>query len=435
MDGRTLLAGTVLGGLLVGGAALVVGSGSLPAPGSATALSTPDPAGPAPRPPSTSERPTLPALPPLQPADTPADPGAVVPLHPHRPPGGGGAEALADGRPYLSAIPGMHTVIERRAFGHVRLNARSSVEMPAGEVRISGDWSSEGDYAFPKTTLVFDGTDQMLSGSVRAKRIIFRGGVKRLTGGSFGTSSTSSNDLSKPDEAYLVVEPGATLLIRDGAEWKTSNPYGYRIEGTVEIDGGTFEVTFANGAGKKYEDSWRPGSRLIIRRGLFHASGDQAFRAGTIEMHGGKLIVDDDIWSLGERLLMYGGELRNSKWGGMFQIHGSLEMSGGTLQANQSGDRGFRVRVGAVVNCTGGTVEIGGSASGGTRSGIYIGESTVLPNVTVNVSSRIHSDSPKTSGLAITGRLRIKKDQTLTTTGWNVMASHSPDDDEGKLIR
>ncbi|MCA8919364.1 MAG: hypothetical protein KDB32_09820, partial [Planctomycetes bacterium] len=64
--------------------------------------------------------------------------------------------------------------------------------LPSGEVNVDGDWTNLGTVTAAGTTLVFDGADQTISGNTTAKKIILRGGTKRIRGGTLGSNGSGN---------------------------------------------------------------------------------------------------------------------------------------------------------------------------------------------------------------------------------------------------
>ncbi len=304
--------------------------------------------------------------------------------------------------------------------------------LPAGEVTVSGNLRIEGEIDASRTTLVLDGADQTLDGKLLAKRIIVRNGFKRLR----GTFGTMDRAVAAPGQAGLYVEAGTTLQIESGGRWTTPGPYGFQIAGTLLIDGGEFHCTFTNGDGtERGEDSWLSGSRLEIRTGKFVADGDADFRGASIVIHSGELLINDDLWHTGDSLLMYGGLLRNSRGGGKFTLSGNVNMSGGKMVVGHSARRGLSIYPGALVNCTGGTVIIDGRRALTGDGGIHLARGATFFDLQINTSTRIHPDSATDAYLAVSGELRIGKDEQLIANGRRVITSFVPTDDSGELVR
>jgi hypothetical protein len=303
--------------------------------------------------------------------------------------------------------------------------------LPRGAYPIGTQHWHADDIHAPDTTLIFDGPNQTVSGKVRAKKVIVRGTTRLVDGAELSTLNTQ---VAEPGEAQLVIEAGATLVIGEGAVWTTPNPYGYRVEGALVVDGGVFQCRFANGNGTtRGEDSWAPGSSLTVWSGQFRGSGDHSFAGAELAIHGGAVEIDDDIWSTGESLVMTGGRFRNSP--GMFRVTGSVNIRGGTIQASQSGDRGLRFHKAARVVATGGQIEIRGGAATSARSGIHLGGGTVwLNKVLVTTSTTIHETSDPDAVLSIAD-LFIAPDQRFDARGFQVLTHYMPGPEDGVFQR
>ncbi len=303
------------------------------------------------------------------------------------------------------------------SYSGVHLGAGASLQLPAGEVTIRGDITGAGAItASQDSNLVLDG-DQVLEAGMQLGTAILRNGTKRLRA---TTSSHNRNTHAKQGQANLVIEAGATLIIEQGGSWDSKDAYAYQVGGTLVIDGGQFNCTFANQS-NEFNDCWLPGSQLVIHSGEFRGSGDHDFGGASITIFDGRLLVDDDIWNSGDNLDIRGGLMRNSTSGGMFALCGNVRMSGGKLQAFQGGDRGLRFIADSFVVCTGGEVEIAGSDTSAGKSGIVLNGAPVLNKLICTCSTRIHQDSPKTASLTM-GDLSIAVGKRFVATGFNVSA-------------
>lgn len=314
----------------------------------------------------------------------------------------------------------------------VEVASGARLTLPAGEVNVDGDWTNQGTVVATGTTLVFDGVDQTISGTTTAKKIILRGGTKRIRGGTF---SSSGNQNAEPGNAGLYVEAGTTLIIEEGGKWNTPNPYGFQIAGSLVIDGGEFNCRFSNGNGTdRGEDSWLPGSQLTIYKGKFVGSGDADFSGATITIHDGALEINDDIWGTGEVLNIYGGSMRNATRGGMFLMTGAVSITGGQLQVYQNSSRSLRIHAEASVYCTGGEISINGQATRSTSGGIMLGSSMTVGNLKINTSTRISSDSTEGAYLSVGGDFEIAKGQKFEAAGHQIIAIIPTGDDQGEFI-
>ncbi|MEZ5992741.1 MAG: hypothetical protein R3E76_10355 [Planctomycetota bacterium] len=304
--------------------------------------------------------------------------------------------------------------------------------LPSGEVNVDGDWTNLGTVTAAGTTLVFDGADQTISGNTTAKKIILRGGTKRIRSGTLGSNGSGN---AEPGDAGLYVEAGTTLIIEEGGKWNTPNPYGFQIAGSLVIDGGEFTCRFSNGNGTdRGEESWLPGSELTIYRGKFIGSGDADFSGATITIHDGALEINDDIWDTGEVLNIYGGTMRNATRGGMFFMTGAVNITGGELQVYQNSSRSLRIHAEASVYCTGGEISINGQAIRTSSGGIMLGSSATVGNLKINTSTRISSDSTEGAYLSVGGDFEIAKGQKFEAAGHQVIAIIPTGEDQGEFI-
>jgi len=345
---------------------------------------------------------------------------------------GPGGVSLA---PKLPAQPAAGT--EPVLYRDLSVAKDERVVFPAGEVRISGDFANAGTVVAGRSSIVFDGADQTLSGPLVAKKIILRGGVKRLR----GAFSTNGRTPSVAGEAHLVVEAGTTLLIEEHGSLRTFNAYGYQIAGHLVIDGGTFRCAFFNGTGKPNadgvpgpEDSWLPGSTLTIRGGKFVSGGDADFRGATVTLHAGELHVDDDLWSLGDAFVMYGGLVRNSKRGGAFQVTGSVQIYGGEVHVQQSSRRGLFVTDTAVFGGTGGTLRIRGSAGTRGEGGMRLLTPLSVANLSIETNTRIHPESSESAHISVANTLTITKGKSLHANGRLIYSSFTPNASTGQIV-
>jgi hypothetical protein len=313
------------------------------------------------------------------------------------------------------------------------LEIGGTLTLGAGEVSISGNVSIDkaGKLDASRATLVFDGADQTLEGELSAKKVILRGGTKRIRAGTWGTNGSEN---AEPGKAGLYVEAGTKLIIEKGGKWNTPNPYGFQIAGNLVIDGGDFVCRFSNGNGTdRGEKSWLEGSTLTIYAGKFVGNGDADFSGATINIHDGALEINDDIWNSGDALNIYGGYMRNATRGGMFSLNGAVNVRGGKLEVYQSGGRSLRIIEAASVYCSGGEISINGSP---TRKGdgILLGSNATLPDLVINTTTGIHKDSAPSAFLSVAGDLKIAKGHKFEANGFNVIASYLQTDESGEYV-
>lgn len=312
----------------------------------------------------------------------------------------------------------------------LRVEPDSTLELPSGDVTITGDIHIEGTVTRPADSRVILDGNVTITGDAKLSRAIVRGGTTRIRN---KVNSGNGENVAKPGESNLYVEKGATLIIEKDGAWAATTAYGYQIAGTLIIDGGTFQCTFGNGTGKEHEDSWLAGSELIINSGRFVGNGDHDFTGASITIHDGSLEINDDIWGTGDSFVMYGGLMRNTKGGGMFSINGNFNMTGGTVQVHQSGHRSLRVTSNASVYCTGGEVQILGSAAGGGTGGIALHGSATFNKAVFRTSSHVAEGSSKEISLVI-GELLIDRNMRFDAKGYNVNAGFFPGDNQGEFL-
>ena len=319
------------------------------------------------------------------------------------------------------------------SLGSVTIESGASVTAGWGTLSVSGDWNNSGTFKAGTSTVAFTGANQSISGVTALNRARFSGGTKRLLSGT--KLSTSVKENAKPGEAAMVVEAGTTLIVDAGAEWTTSNAFGYQIAGTLIIDGGTFNCQHANGGyDAEREDSWLDGSSLILRSGLFKANGDADFSGASLSIQGGSLEVNDDIWNSGTSLEISGGSMRNATHGAMFAITGIVRMTGGKLCANQSGYRGLSFYAGSDVITTGGEIEVGGTDVNAGEAGIQLGTTATIANLTLLTSSIIGSKSDINALLTVLGKLTISKGKSFKAQGFRVSAIAPTDPEQGQFV-
>lgn len=340
-------------------------------------------------------------------------------------------ETAGFARTDLRTEQGSAAVTELNSFRDLEIGG--TLTLGAGEVSISGNVNIDkaGKLDASRATLVFDGADQTLEGVASAKKIILRGGTKRIRAGTWGTNG---NENAEPGKAGLYVEAGTTLIIEQGGKWNTPNPYGFQVAGNLVIDGGEFACRFSNGNGTdRGEKSWLEGSTLTIYSGKFVGNGDADFSGATINIHDGALEINDDIWHSGDALNIYGGYMRNSTRGGMFSLNGAVNVRGGKLQVYQSGGRSLRVAEGASVYCSSGELSINGSPAR-KGDGILLASNATLPDLVINTTTGIHKDSAPSVYLSVAGDLKIAKGQKFEAGGFNVIASYRQTDESGEFV-
>lgn len=305
-------------------------------------------------------------------------------------------------------------------------------KLPAGVLEVAGDVRIEGGLDARDTVLILDGADQSLSGTGEFKGVVMRGGTKRLR----GKFTTLSRDNATAGQAQLRVEPGTTFVVEDGGHWTTPNPYGFRIEGDVVVEGGVFQVSFSNGnGGDRGERSWAEGSSLTVLRGKFIGRGDADFRGATVTIHDGEIAIDDDLWHTGEHLTVYGGVVRNSQYGGAFHIGGSVDLRGGELRAYQRHDRGLRIGRESTLLSSGGKIAILGKPAKQAKSGIYLEQPLTLHELDIQTSTRFHADCPPEAAVYVLDRLSIAKGARFDARGHVVSTTFVATEETGELLR
>lgn len=326
-------------------------------------------------------------------------------------------------------------------LGSVVIEAGARLSAEAGMIRVLGNWENLGTFEPGQATVEFSGSNQTVYGKTAFYRTRFSGGVKRLAEGA--ALSTTRRHNAKIGEAGVVVEAGTTLLIERGASCTISNAYGFQVAGRLEIDGGTFTCEVCNGGHSGWEDSWLDGSELVLRSGMFRAGGDADFSGASITVYGGSLEVDDDIWHSGTRLEIAGGTVRNCTSGAMFRLSGVVVMSGGTLVAHQTGQRGLRVSQEASFSATGGTLELSGSSlSSGSREdngsenegGIWLGTGIQVHDFKVSASTYINLNSAASASLTISGTFAIARNKCFDAQGFRVLATVPNSPDQGEFL-
>ena len=336
-------------------------------------------------------------------------------------------------------------------LGHLVVAEGETRVLPAGEVRVSGDVRIDGRLDASKSTVVLDGDDQALEGTLSASRLVFERGIKRLRGG-FESNRRADAEVG---DAGVVVAAGATLLVEKGGTLHVHAAYGFTVAGAVVIDGGLFRCSFSNGNGRDRGSlAWLPGSRLEVRSGRFHGGGDADFGEAEIVVHDGEIAIDDDVWRTGRSLVMHGGVFRNSTYGGWLSLTGRVDLHGGTLQAAGNVRRGLRVAPGATVHATGGQVVLasatrfgGGKrlrirevASGGSeaRSAVplVLGESATLHDLHVRAPARIDEGRSATGVLLrVAGELTVEKGVRFDVSARGLDAAWNDTDENGEVVR
>ncbi|MCA8911659.1 MAG: hypothetical protein KDB82_08130 [Planctomycetes bacterium] len=340
-------------------------------------------------------------------------------------------ETLPPIRPEVSVGAGETKTETGSSLHGISVAQGGTLKLQQGEVSIDGDLINQGKLDAAKTTLVLDGGDQSIEGNITAGKVILRGGTKRIRKGTFGTGSSANAD---PGKAQLYVEKGTTLVIEEGGKWTTPNAYGFQIAGSLVIDGGEFQCRFTNGNGTdRGEESWLPGSELTIYKGKFVGNGDADFSGATITIHDGALEINDDIWSTGDALNMYGGSMRNTKGGGMFCLTGTVNISDGKLQVYQNSSRSLNVYKDTSVFCSGGEISINGNPAGG-GGGIVLYSSATLNNLKVNTSTQISTNSKAGTFLSISRDFEIAKGQRFNANGYQVIAAIPSGDNQGEFV-
>jgi hypothetical protein len=342
-------------------------------------------------------------------------PGTTGPDDPHLAP-----SRHAEGEPVPEADPNLLKISGSRHNQDVYVHDGQLLELPQGEVTVSGNWTNDGKISGNNSTLVFDGFDQQIKGDFSARRIIMRGGTKRISNGTFG--SMLRGDAMR-GEAGLYIEEGTTLIIEKDAVWNVNGHFGFQVAGTLVIDGGEFHCRHSNGGHQgtvhaNHERAWLPGSALVVYSGRFVGTGDANFDGAAITIYDGAIEINDDIWNAGASLTMHGGVFRNDTRGGAFTIRGTVQMFGGHLQIHDSGSRGLTISDGASLNASGGKVSI--NAVGRVPFGMRILGDAVLYDLEINGNNRIHANTPNGKSFTVLNQIRIAKGNHFVTTGYFV---------------
>ena len=321
---------------------------------------------------------------------------------------------------------------------NVHVKPGAQLRLPdLGTVFIEGDIRNEGIIDAVRASVMLDGRTQTIEGILEARRIRMTGGLKRVRGAVATMIGRNDDDPKVPE---LVVGAESTLLL-DGKEARAavSDAYGFRIEGHLVIDGGTFQCTFSNGNGRTTAQSWPEGSRLTIHDGHFIGRGDHDFGQASIEMHAGRIHISDDIWSLGSQLTMYGGTIANSNWGGAFGVDGRVDMHGGTWKVGQRGDRGLHFRASSDARFNGGKIVIGGQHVSGNKGGIYVTGAVHLWDVHLDRGTQIDPRSPGGASLTVAHELTRQKNAPLRDKGYALYVAreidpHGPKPGDGNVV-
>lgn len=324
-------------------------------------------------------------------------------------------EPSSDARPEAEAenirVDEGIVTVTARVLGDLTVAPGSRVILPTGRVYIEGSIHNEGTIDAQATDLVFDGGSESIEGSLTARRMVFEGGHYRVTGKS--QVSTTPRGNADPLQPELIILPGSSLVIEEGAKVVASDPYAFRVEGELIIDGGTFTCSFANGNDKTTAQSWPEGGTLTIHRGLYRGQGDQDFGAARIVIHDGTLLVTDDIWSLGADLTMHGGRIANASYGGAFHVRGRVDMYGGEWLVGQRGNRGLLFTRRSDMRATGGRIVVRGShvaspPQGARRNGgMYLDGSASLHDLVLSRSTQVDPRSQPGAVLYVAGTLTL----------------------------
>jgi hypothetical protein len=321
-----------------------------------------------------------------------------------------------------------------RAFGdrnatEVRVERGATLTLGKGTLTLSGDLSNAGTLESSGTTLLMNGGNQNITGAAAFHRARFSGGTKRLTAGS--RLATTYNQNSDKNNPVLVIEAGCTLVVEKDSELNVSNAYGLRVEGTLIIEGGIVNCSYTHGHGvENMNATWVKGSQLIIRSGSFIASGDASFDGASVQLQGGEIRCRDDIWGSGDSLDISGGVMSNSSGGGQFYFTGQVRMSGGRLEINQYEGRGFVVGANCDFWCSAGEIVLGGQDISDAQSGIVLGKNVQLPKLTLNVNTKISTNTPEGTVLGA-NTISIAKGKKFSAQGRQVIATIETGENSG----
>jgi hypothetical protein len=336
-----------------------------------------------------------------------------------------GSDSLTVGANHRSDLRGDNS------FTNLTIEKGAKLKLGSGTLTVSGDFRNEGEIEGSQATLVMSGGNQNFSGNASFNKVHFSGGTKHISAGSNLITTYGQN--SGKDQPVLVVEAGTTLIIDQDATVNIPNAYGLRVAGTLIIDGGTFHCSFTHGDGKDpgtssvanngMNKSWVPGCQLIIRSGSFIGDGDASFAGASVYVQGGELRIHDDIWGSGDLLEISGGVMSNDSSGGMFAFSGVVRLNGGRLEINQYEGRGLYVTKEAEIWSLGGEVVIGGQDVSSATSGMVLAHDVQLPNLTLNVSTRISTNTPDGTTLSVSGNITIGKAKKLVAQGRRVIGN------------
>ncbi|MHC4841232.1 MAG: hypothetical protein ACYTDT_09805 [Planctomycetota bacterium] len=295
----------------------------------------------------------------------------------------------------------------------VIIRDKGTLTFGVGTVSIVNDLKVSTKVNATGTTLQLTGNGEV-KGNITANKIEVTAGTRRLTAGTRIASSRTGN--AKPGQEGFYVAAGATVIIEKGASVNTSAAYGFKIDGTLIIDGGTFNCSFSNGNGKTTNRGWGDNSRLEVRSGAFNGRGDASFAGASIYMTGGKIDITDDLWNTGSSLDMSGGTIENSRWGGQFTLTGNVLMTGGELLVHANRSRGLYIAKDSNVTASGGKVVL----FGGT---LKYAATAALNEVEIQGTCSINGASDKQAALYINGGMTFVKGTTFNTGSYNVLVA------------
>lgn len=306
---------------------------------------------------------------------------------------------------------------------NITIETGRSLTMTNQTLNVSGNWTNYGTFNCGTGTVNFSGTNQTLTGNTGFYYLRFAGsGIKTLTGGyTYQTTRTADAPFNDID---MIVNSGVTLSIPSGAILKNNNLYGIQISGTVNINGGTVQCAATNGNGSTSNDSWLSGSVLSMSSGILETTvspGDADFTGATLNISGGSILINDDLWGTGT-LNQSGGTIRNSTSGGAFIINGG-NLTGGIINAYQYNDINRGLVIAANTTASGShTTNILSSTSNYTPS-VNAGVSARLGNVVVGAGSTLNLGSG--ASLSLAGSLTINTGITLVANNNNISIAGS----------
>jgi len=308
--------------------------------------------------------------------------------------------------------PGNQPVISAASVcNNITINSGATLTVSGtNTLTVNGDWTNNGTFVPGSGTVTYSGANQTIYGNTNFWFVRFSGtGTKTLSTGTFQTNSSSDATFGSPD---MIISSGATLSVPTGVTWSTMAPYGVQVSGTLDISGGTFNCSATNGYGVSPDnDSWLAGSILNISAGLFHGSIDANFNDATINLSGGAIEIDDDIWGSGT-LNQSGGTYRNTTSGGQFSLNGG-SFTGGTITAYSNGsDRGLGIYGTTTATSSHTTILDGSSATNIPR----INADVELGNVQINNTSNLYISS---GSLRVAGNLTINASKILNAQSYN----------------